>query len=509
MPVQSAHATPYNTFEVEFDTEPAFAARKRGGWCCCSGCCLGCCGLLLLAVLALSLIWYGFFSGGVSLVASPETTIITEPLKSDGKTVDFHQAIQKMTEPDIQANENGFRDVLLGYGREVFEFGGNIGNAEGQYRAMCERLNIDPRKPPLFSLEDFNQPIIIGEQPGLDVVRAAAAKPHYFVPMVRQSEKDLVLASQPQGVYAFHGALTSVFRQRAKLQYDSDTAGAWNDMLTTIRLFRSVTINLAWLEIMEPAGSKSEAESLLTPVADLVNTLPHWKSEQLTQAITDLESLPNWQDRQTTLTMMQYAILDMLSVADDLPELMRRFNNHQLPDDLPWFFSVFGAIGCDFNLVAQELNSRLKRYEEVLKQSAENNLDKQFEQLNLRRAEEHRRKPLTEEDLNKMLEDKFRADPSLNPLFTPGRSRLFGFLAGELVANAAGEMYRLQIIEESRCQALRLALALERYHREEQKYPDSLEELGLKPMTPNMDLQYEKREAGYRIQNKVLRLDKR
>jgi len=491
-----------------FGAEPAFAQRKQGsGCCCCSGCCLGCLGLILLAVLALGFIGYCFFSGGAPLIVSPETTIITEPLKSDGKTVDFHQAIQRMVEPNLRADENGFRDVVIGYGREVFE--GGFSDADRQYHAMCERLGIDPLTPPKFSLKNFDQPENIYNA-GLDAIQAAAAQPHYFIPMVRQNERDLVIASQLLGVYAFHRAATSALQQRAMSRFDSeDTAGAWKDILTTIRLFRSVTVNRAWSGIMRTSGRPDrEEELLLTSVADVVDTLPKWEVEQLTQAIKDLESLPNWQDRQTTLTIMQFAVLDALSIADDLPELVRRLTGNKLSDDL-LMLQALDAIGFDMNLLAKELNSHVKRYEEDLKQSAQSDLDKQFELLRMRGADEPRNRAMNEEETRRMLEDHFRANPSLNPFFASGRSHLFGVIAGEIVTDAAGEMYRLQIMEESRCQALRWALALERYYRQEQKYPDSLEELGVQPMTPNMYLEYETRGAGYRIQNKVFRLDKR
>ena len=74
-------------------------------------------------------------------------------------------------------------------------------------------------------------------------------------------------------------------------------------------------------------------------------------------------------------------------------------------------------------------------------------------------------------------------------------------MAGYMGTKAAGEMYRLQLIEESRCQALRLAFALEQFHREHSQYPHSLEPLRLPPMTWDMHLQYERQGEGYRIWN--------
>ena len=508
------HNDTYQTFGLpyqspDYDPTLEYPPQKRGcgcfgGGCCLSGCCLGCLGIILLVILGCVLLWYCILSGGVPLTVGEHTTIITEPLKDDG-TVDFHRAIQEMIVPDIDASENGFRDVLRGFGQEVFEFGNDGGKSMWQFGAMCESLGIDPPPVPTFSLRIQNAQ---QTNAGLDAVQAAASKPHYCVPLVRREEKDLVATSLPFSVYAFHGALSGALRKRAASRFDSDTDGAWKDMLASIRLFRHVTINDEWRNSIAVRGN----ESLLTPVADVVETLEHWTPAQLTQAIKDLESLPAWQDRQTTLTVMQFTVLDMLSTAHDIPELARRFNSHELPDDMPQeALQVFGFIGFDWNLFAVEMNSQIKRYESALEQSAGQDIDKQFELLHLREMGVPRRLSFSEEDLQKKLEEHFVATGVLemNPLVASGRSKLFGMLAGELIVDAAGEMYRLQIMEESRCQALRLALALERYHRENQTYPDTLDNLGLLPMTPNMSFRYEKqRDVGYRIQNRVFQWER-
>jgi hypothetical protein len=450
-------------------------------------------------------------SGGAPLIVSQETTIIIEPLKSDGKTVDFHKAIQKMTEPDIQANENGFRDVLLGYGREVFKSGGHQhGDIEQQYLLMCEALGIDPQTPPTMFLptpEDANRQDV---NKGLDAVRIAAAKPHYFVPLVRNSENDLVFVAQPHAVYAFHEELSDALRVRANARYTEKKIGeGWNDTLASLRLFRLATFNWAWHKTQYSTDDK--ADSMLLPVSEVLDTLPEWTLAQLTQGIKDLESLPNWQDRETMLKKLQFMLLDVLSTADDLTELVRRLNNGKLPAGFtPELLTPFQLIGFDMNLLAKELNGAIKAYGELMEQSADKSLDEQFEVLRLRQPGVRKRaEPLiTQREMQNRLEDWMHENMSSNPVFTPGRSKFAGFIAGEMVTGAAGEMYRLQIIEESRCQALRLALALERYHREHQKYPDSLGELALPPMSWNVHLQYEKHGDGYRLGNKVFRLEK-
>jgi hypothetical protein len=76
-------------------------------------------------------------SGGAPLIVSPETTVITEPLKSDGKSVDFYQAIKEMVEPEMQQlDDNGFVDVVRFYSHMPFGY-------EQQYLLMCKELGLD------------------------------------------------------------------------------------------------------------------------------------------------------------------------------------------------------------------------------------------------------------------------------------------------------------------------------------------------------------------------------
>jgi len=491
-----------------FDAEMAYAQKSRGG-CYSCGCCLGCLGLLLLILLGIAAICYSFVSGGATLVVSEETTIITEPLKSDGETVDFHRAIQAMFEPEVQPDANGFRDVLLGYGQEIFERWGDGNNADWQYLEMCKELGIDPEIQPtlfLFRLTPNNiQQWLADVGKGLDAVQVAAAKPRYFVPMVRRSERDLVVTSQPLAVYAFHEDLSKAFRLRADIQFlsEGDIASAWKDTLTSLRLFRLVSVNHAWMKAL----GGIDDESLLAPVSEIVDTLtlPQWTPERLNQAIRDLETLPDWQDRQTTLKILQFYLLDLLSATRDPSDLQHRLHG-RLPIEARQAVELLRVFAFDWNLVAKELNSEIKAYGELMERAAGQNLDEQFDLLRLRPIGMPQR-ILDEEEWKTFTVDHLNRTGEL-PFFAPGRSKLTGAMAGYLVTWAAGEMYRLQLIEDSRCQALRLALALERFHREQGQYPDSLAELGLQPMALDMHLQYEKRGTGYRIQNKVFQLAK-
>ena len=492
-------------FDAEL--EEARNRRHRGG-CCSCGCCLGCLSLLLLFVFCIAVIFYAMVDGGVPLVVSEETTIITEPLKSDGETVDFHQAIQTMIEPNVQPDENAFMAIWQGYSREILD-SIDREDARRQYLGMSQQFGVDPMEPATWVLPRWTPATterwLTEVEEGLNAVQSAAAQPHYFVPLTRQNEDDFVVMSQPLAIYAFHERLSDALRLRADIRFlaDSDVDGAWKDIFTSIRLFRLVTIYQAWT--LELRGRDSE--SLLTPVFKVVAMLPQWTPEQLEQAIEDLETLPDWTDRQTMLRKLQFMFLDLLSATNDFPGLSNRLGR-EMPGDLRDLLETFQYISFDWSLTARQLNRMIKTYEELLEKVEGSSLETQFDLLYLRPPGES--SPVWDNaKWNQFVLDYMQGidNPwSLMPFVASGRSQLLGLFGSFFVTQTAGEMYRLQLIEDSHIQALRWALALERFRRAEGHYPDSLDALGLRPMMPDMHLQYEKRGDGYRIQNKVVQL---
>ncbi|MDR3182122.1 MAG: hypothetical protein LBT89_04235 [Planctomycetaceae bacterium] len=423
----------------------ALGEKKRGCGCWFLGCGIGCLVLIILAAITGVLAYY-YCLKGQPLLVSPETTVITEPKKKDGVSVDFFKAIQDITETKKPANDNGFKDILIGYGTAMFE------NKEAaqvwQHNAMCKHFNVDPLTVPQYVLTGITPDAVnhwlsvVG--PGLDAVAAAVLKPDYFVPMIRQNENDLVLAVQPQTVYNFHYQLAEALRYRAKYRFaGGDYAGGWNDYVTTLRLFRRVTLNYAALESLK--HGKIGGQTLLQPddFKDIISKMP---AEVRSQAVKDLETLPAWQDRSITLKTLQYGVLDILSATDDMPRLLDKFSDKPIPADIKKLLEV---IGFDWNHVAVSLNEYFDEYSEKLA-AAGGDLVKQQEVFN-------EMPPASEESIKTEIERSLN-ERNNNPITVSGRSALTGRMAGRIFTQIAGQMFKLQIEEEKRCKELKDSL---------------------------------------------------
>ena len=312
--------------------------------------------------------------------------------------------------------------------------------------------------------------------------------------------------SQPYTISAFHEQLSHALRSRAVLRFEAgETEEAWKDMLASIRLFRFVTID--WARTNTMFGDDDVANRFLTPVDDVFDTLSQWTSEQLRRAIEDLESLPPWQDHQTILRILQFQMLDILSGAHDVFDFVERAGMSEDELEGAVMLQIFQHLAFDWNETARELNREVARYGELLERAEGNRLEEQFRMLRLGEPPRLPDMFVDEEELAEFITGvATKLDNPLSIFATSGRSRATGNLAGELTTYAAGETYRLQLMEESRTQALRLALALELFHQENGRYPNSLAELRLRPMVPDMQFEYESWGEGYRLRNKVFRL---
>ncbi|MDR3232927.1 MAG: hypothetical protein LBT46_04585 [Planctomycetaceae bacterium] len=423
--------------------------KKRGCGCWLLGCGIGCLGLILLAVLTGVVVYYVCLKGH-PLEVSPETTVITEPKKTDGQKVDFFKAIQNIAEPKIPDNDNGFTDVLTGYGSALFESKQSKQISElRQYTAMCERFHLDPLAVPKFVLIDFipddvNHWLTV-TGPGLDAAVTAAMKPNYFIPMIRHDENDLALTVVPDKIFDFHGKLAEALRQRARHRFASgDFAGGWKDYLATLRLFRRITINNALLETLN--NGKIESKMLLQMSDfDAEKVVAKMPAELRGQAVKDLETLPDWQDRKVTLKTLQFGVLDILSATDDMPKLFEKFSDQPIPAAMKQLAEV---IGFDWNLTAKKLNEQFKLYEEKLN-AAGSGLAEQSNDLPPMNG-------TSVQDSFKRLTDEMKE--SGTAVTVAGRSDLAGSLAGQIFTQIAGQMFKIQHEEEQRCKDLKKML---------------------------------------------------
>ncbi|MDR0392569.1 MAG: hypothetical protein LBH59_11715, partial [Planctomycetaceae bacterium] len=86
---------PNNSYQVNGETYQVHYIPPQksgcGGSSCLMGCGVGC--LVLIIILAVGgFLFYAYCVKGVPMQISPETTVISSPLKSDGKSVDFFTA---------------------------------------------------------------------------------------------------------------------------------------------------------------------------------------------------------------------------------------------------------------------------------------------------------------------------------------------------------------------------------------------------------------------------------
>ena len=90
---------------------------------------------------------------GRTLVISRDTTYITEPLKSNGKMVDYFAAIeQEYYTPEMKTDENGFRDLALIFGPGLFIHEKDPAR-DVKIKQIIEKLDLPPTEP-VLTFED-------------------------------------------------------------------------------------------------------------------------------------------------------------------------------------------------------------------------------------------------------------------------------------------------------------------------------------------------------------------
>ncbi|MDR1925996.1 MAG: hypothetical protein LBQ66_16630, partial [Planctomycetaceae bacterium] len=124
----------------------------RKSYSCARSCAVGCLVLVVLVTVC-GLLGYFLLLKGEPLIVATETTIITTPLKTDGKSVDFFQPIQKILEPQDKTKENGFKLVVAAYGKDfLLQHNPHI-NQDWIYDEICKQLELDPNQLPTHVYE--------------------------------------------------------------------------------------------------------------------------------------------------------------------------------------------------------------------------------------------------------------------------------------------------------------------------------------------------------------------
>lgn len=104
------------------------------------------------------------FRNNVPPTISPETTVLTEPLTPDGKSVDYRALfLQAQDETLGDPTQNGFRDVLNAFGPLALEAGiakptppwadflrKQSARQKAEYAFHCEKFGLDPTAEPAF-----------------------------------------------------------------------------------------------------------------------------------------------------------------------------------------------------------------------------------------------------------------------------------------------------------------------------------------------------------------------
>lgn len=132
-----------------------------------TGCCLACggCFLLVVVVLIIGLVSvYYTLMRSRPLDVSPETTVLTEPLKEDGKSVDYFSAVKKVR-PPVPNEENGFVLLCETFGRSLLDnkVARHAPAPPWMWEAICKEYGLDPNaesKPAFPSFDKLLETLI-------------------------------------------------------------------------------------------------------------------------------------------------------------------------------------------------------------------------------------------------------------------------------------------------------------------------------------------------------------
>jgi len=303
---------------------------------------LGLCLVFLGLCLVLLIVMLRFLNLPAGpLRISPETTYIIEPLKSNGKEVDYFAAIeQQYYPPDMKTDDNGFRIFVRALGAEVFFRETNYFLDE-HIEQFYEKLGLTPPEETLPQLQDptdflkkyaqanqlklkslqekLNRPWTFDDlpmmeswleeaEPVLDLLTECVRKKSFCIPLTRTSEDEDLLAMilEPVSVIRGYGrALSARALHRVAM---GNLDGAIDDRITCAHLGR----HLEQLPLMVPylIGSALHGLSETIPLCHLSDVVP--TEAQIRRLQKELAELPPHTPAMKTLEMERFLGLDAI-----------------------------------------------------------------------------------------------------------------------------------------------------------------------------------------------------
>ncbi len=333
-----------------------------------------------------------------SLRISKETTYITEPLKSDGKQVDYFMAIRQATCPEnVATDDNGYRLIVRHLGRDS-------DTEPAYYARVCEQLGLDadaiqsdmtyvdpctflrayvqgsecdqalldtlpPEDRSKGKLEDILEsklyrawtfddlPMMArwleDSNSALDLIAQAACKLTFHVPLVRENEQEGVAVSLCEHVSMQTRSLARGLAARARYRIASgDIDGAIDDMIASKRLGRHAGHGPGIVDLIIGMGIEGIADHV-----GIAGSLAHRPTkEQLERLVNELGNLPSETEVNDKVAVERFCSLDVIQsyAHGTLRWKDDRFAAHS---PLPYL----AAIGVDWSTVA-------KRFSEVFEE---------------------------------------------------------------------------------------------------------------------------------------------
>lgn len=356
---------------------------------------IGCiCLTLGLAALLVSAAVYFFLFRSVPLKISKETTYVTQPLKPDGKQVDYLAAWEQEFSPkDIATDQNGYRLIVkhLGMSPDALPFQSpliyqKLGlpettqpdmKLEEPYPFLAAYVESEAFDPKLVEMlressdgfegfEDQREPLDIlydrlgtpwtlddlpmmetwlkENSPAIDLIGEAAAKPTFHIPLTPATTGPLIGMFVPELPRLRNFA--RVLRTRARYRIATgDIDGAIDDIVACKRLGRHIGHGGTLVQLLVGIAAEGMADSIR-----IAGSLEHPPTkEQLERFVDEWNRLPPRVELAVPLLFERYSTLDTLQFIA---------GNRQLLADMQLPVNVSPHAGLDWNVIAQRVNER-------------------------------------------------------------------------------------------------------------------------------------------------------